>query len=247
MILNINNMDLIVQARTGSSRLPNKIIYNSKDGITFLEYFYKRIKRSKLINRIIIATTIKKEDDIICDICERNNWLYFRGSENNVLERFYECSKKFNVKNIIRITSDCPLIDYNFVDEMITEFYSKNYKFYEVFYEGNHGFPDGFNPQIFTFETLEEAFLKSTTSLEKEHVAPYMIKNFLTHEFKIKIDKNKYNNINFNRLHLSLDTKQDLINLRNIINYFVDDLFSLDDILKYLNNLELSKLKLYYK
>ena len=239
-------MDLIIQARTGSSRLPNKIIYHAKDGLTFLEYFYKRIEKSKLINRIIIATTTKNEDDIICDICKRNNWLHFRGSENNLLERFYECSKEFNIKNIIRITSDCPLIDYKFVDEMIREFNSNKYIFYEVEYTGKHGFPDGFNPQIFTFEALEEAFLKSTTCLEKEHVGPYMIKNFLTDEFKIKIDKSKYNNINFDKLHLSLDTEQDLTNLRNIINHFVNDSFSLEDILEYLNNLKLNKLKLYY-
>jgi spore coat polysaccharide biosynthesis protein SpsF len=239
-------MDLIVQARTGSSRLPNKIIYHAKNGLTFLEYFYKRIEKSKLINRIIIATTSENKDDIICDICKRNNWLYFRGSENNLLERFYECSKKFKVKNIIRITSDCPLIDYKFVDEMIEDFLAKKYKFYEVRYSGKHGFPDGFNPQIFTFEALEEAFFKSSTSFEKEHVGPYMIKNFLTDEFKIKIDKNKYSNINFDKLHLSLDTNQHLINLRNIINYFDDYLFSLENILEYLNNLELNELKLYY-
>ena len=74
-----------------------------------------------------------------------------------------------------------------------------------------------------------------------------MIKNFLTKEFKIKIDKIKYSNINFDKLHLSLDTKQDLTNLRNIINYFDNDLFSLEDVLEYLNNLELSVLKLHYK
>ena len=109
-------MDLIVQARMGSTRLPNKILYNVIDDISFLKYFYNRTRKSEKINRIIIATTSNKKDDIIEDVCIQNNWDYYRGDKFDVLDRFYQSSIKFNCKNIIRITSDCPLIDYNIMN-----------------------------------------------------------------------------------------------------------------------------------
>ena len=171
-------MDLIVQARTGSTRLPNKILYNVINDISFLKYFYNRIKKSNKINRIIIATTTNKNDNIIEDICIQNNWYYYRGSENDVLDRFYQASLKFNCKNIIRITSDCPLIDYQIIDKMIDKFNeSKEIDCLNVHYHGNRGFPDGTNGEIFTSEALKNAWKNATDQQDREHVSPYIHRN----------------------------------------------------------------------
>lgn len=242
-------MDVIVQARMGSTRLPNKILYNAINDISFLKYFYNRVRKSKKINRIIIATTINRKDDIIEDICIKNNWNYFRGNELDVLDRYYKTAIQFNCKNIVRITSDCPLIDFNIIDKMIKKFNSlKDASCLKMLYYGKHGFPDGINPEIFTFNSLKEAWNNTQKLSDREHVSFYIHKNMKTETFKIKIPKNI--KVNLNKLHLSLDTKQDLINLRKIIKYFYENNninFNYLDVLNYLNNLPDKELENFYK
>ena len=231
-------MDLIVQVRTNSTRLPLKILYKATKTKNFLEYFYDRVKLSKKLNRIIIATTDKKQDDIIEDICIQNDWLYFRGSENNVLKRFYKCAEKFDCKNIVRVTSDCPLVDYSIIDKMIDKYNNENLDFLTVFYhktEHIRGFPDGFNPEIFNFNILCNAYINADNDFDREHVSPYMKRNNTLHEYILYVPKNL--NINLKTLHLSLDTKEDLIHLRSIINNFESINYSYSDVLSYLNSL----------
>lgn len=242
-------MDLIVQARTGSSRLPNKILFNAINDMSFLKYFVNRIRLSSKINKIIIATTEDKKDDIIEDICIQNNWDYNRGSENDVLDRFYQTAKKFNSKHIIRITSDCPLIDYNIIDDMINMYNLSNIDCLNMMYYGKHGFPDGTNGEVFSFESLKKAWENTTDKYDREHVSPYIHRNMNIQEFKVNVPS--YIKLELNNLHLSLDTKQDLINLRKIISYFhkigKNDTFTYINILEYLNNLPENEIKLFYK
>ena len=113
----------IIQARTGSTRLPDKILLKIK-GKSILEIVIDRLKKSKKINQIILATTKKIGDKRLIKIAKKKNIDYFAGDEENVLKRFYTCSKKFNADIIVRITSDCPLVDYRLVDEMLA-FYKK--------------------------------------------------------------------------------------------------------------------------
>lgn len=243
-------MDLIVQARMGSTRLPYKILYRAINDISFLKYFYNRVIKSDKINKIIIATTTNKKDDIIEDVCIQNNWDYYRGDELDVLDRYYQTSIKFNCKNIMRITSDCPLIDFNIIDKMIDKFNDlKNISGLKMYYHGKHGFPDGTNPEIFTFDSLKVAWKNATDKSDREHVSLYIHRNMNVENYKVNIPTNI--NINLNNLHLSLDTKQDLKNLRKIISYFhnigKNDNFTYIDILNYLNNLPYDELKLFYK
>jgi spore coat polysaccharide biosynthesis protein SpsF len=121
----------------GSSRFPGKIMKYIEDKVV-LQHVVDRCKMSKNIDKIIVATTNKKDDDIIEKYCIDNNILYYRGDENNVLERYYLTTTTFNSDIIIRVTSDCPLIDYNIIDNMIEYFKENNLKFLQPkYFNGN--------------------------------------------------------------------------------------------------------------
>lgn len=231
-----------MQARMGSSRFPGKIMKYIEDKVV-LQHVVDRCKMSKNIDKVIVATTNKKDDDIIENYCIDNNILYYRGDENNVLERYYFTATTFNSDIIIRVTSDCPLIDYKIIDNMIEYFKENNLKFLQPKYfngknqKSRGGFPDGFNPQIFTYNALKETYANANTDFEKEHVGPYMVQNFLEKEYIIPLIK-IYSKIDLYNLHLSLDTIEDYNLIKNIYDklYIKNKNFSLYDVLDFLNN-----------
>jgi spore coat polysaccharide biosynthesis protein SpsF len=231
----MNKIDIIVQARMGSSRLPQKVMNILEDKIV-LDHVVGRLKKSKYARNVIICTTTKNEDDIIFNHCFKNNILCYRGSELNVLERYYETAKYFNSDYIVRITSDCPLVDYKYIDLMIEKYFELKLDYLGPKYYGNHKFPDGFNGEIFNFNVLKEAN-ENANSNEKEHVTTYIIKKYSTFEFDYPL-KNNYKNINLDLLHLSLDTYEDYELLKNIFKnvYLRNKHFELEDILYYLDN-----------
>ena len=229
-------ISIIIQARMSSSRLPGKIFKNLNDKIT-LEHCIDRLKRCKNVNNIIIATTTNSRDDIIADFCSQKNYLFYRGSENNVLDRYYQTALISNTDIIVRITSDCPLIDPDIVDDMIKCYLKLNVKHYGMKYaNGGHTFPDGFNLEIFTFEALKEAQFNSLPN-EREHVSTYLIKKYDFDKYEVKLEKD-YKNLDLKKLHLSLDTEDDYELLQNIFNnvYTKNNEFTIYDILDYLNN-----------
>lgn len=218
--------DIIIQARMWSTRLPWKVML-SLAWKPVLWHDIERCKKSNNINDIIIATTENKEDDIIERWCIKNNVKYYRWSSNNVLNRYYETAKKFNSENIVRITSDCPLIEYEIIDELVNSFNYKNYD-----YKTNclsRTFPRWFDCEIFTFEALEKANNKAITIEEKEHVTPYIINN-------LKVDKyivdNKFNS----DARLTLDKLKDYELLSYLYDKFYINWNILDnvEIIKYL-------------
>jgi spore coat polysaccharide biosynthesis protein SpsF len=232
----MQNIDIIIQARMGSSRLPGKVMKKLENKIV-LEHVVNRLKKSKYARNVIISTTILSHDDIIYNYCIDNNILCYRGSEENVLERYYETAKKYNSEYIVRVTSDCPLIDPYFIDLMIDTYFKLKLKYLEPKYYGNHKFPDGFNGEIFAFNKLEEAYKNSIQS-EQEHVSTYIIKKYKTYEFDYPINYSKYHNIDFTTLHLSLDTHDDYELLKKIFKnvYKKKNNFSIEDVLEYINN-----------
>lgn len=232
----------IIQARMGSTRLSGKIMKFIEDKV-MLQHVIDRCKMSRYIDKVIIATTNKKDDDIIEKYCIDNNILYYRGDENNVLERYYLTASKFNSGIIIRVTSDCPLIDYNIIDNMIDYFRENNLKFLQPKYfngtnqKSRGGFPDGCNPQIFTYNLLVKTYNNVKTNFDKEHVCPYMVRNFMDKSYTIP-DIDKFKNIDFTKLHLSLDTEEDYIFICDIFNklYTKNKNFNIYDVLQLLNN-----------
>ncbi len=202
------NISVIIQARVNSSRFPKKILSKIQNN-TLLEILIKRILKSKKIDDIIIACTRKKEDDKIVEICKNYNVKIFRGSEKNVFDRYYQAAKKFKIKNIIRLTSDCPLIDPRILNKFIEKFFSGGFDYLSNTI--NPTFPDGMDIEIFKYKIMKEKILKKISNHEKEHVTfgfhnkkKYKIYNF-------KSDKNLSN------LKLTVDTKKDFYLIRNLI------------------------------
>lgn len=168
------NTILITQARTGSTRFPNKIL-NEIQGKSLLEIHLKRLKNCKNISEIIVATTTKEEDKIIYDKALSWGYSSYRGAEKDVLDRFYQSIKYKNYDWIVRVTSDCPLIDPVLVDEVITYVQKRNFD-----YGSNamiQDFPDGQDVEVFKFTSLEMAWKNAELPSEREHVTPYIINN----------------------------------------------------------------------
>ncbi len=165
----------IIQARMGSTRLPNKVLKKVK-GIHLLQYEIDRARQAKKIDKIVIATSDKSADNKIENLFKKINIDCFRGSEDDVLDRYYQCSLKYpGYKNIIRITGDCPLIDPLIIDNVIA-FFEKN-KFDYASNALNETFPDGMDVEIFTSNVLHESAQKARLGSEREHITQYMIKN----------------------------------------------------------------------
>jgi len=200
----------IIQARMNSSRLPGKVMMKLDDKNPSLFYTISQLKNSKYIEEIIVATTSNKEDDIIEKFSKEIGVKCFRGSEDDVLDRYYRCAKKNNFDSIIRITADCPLIDPSIVDEMIKEFKNKNFDYIQNIEPRT--FPDGMDVEIFTFRALYEAWKNSILPSEREHVTPY----FRNNKEKFKIMK-FLNEIDFSKYRFTLDYEEDLALMKNII------------------------------
>ena len=231
------NIHIIIQARTCSTRLPNKVMKYLEDKIV-LQHVYDRLKKSNYAQKVIITTTTNISDNIIVDYCLNNNIEVFQGSELDVLNRYYETAKYYKSDIIIRVTSDCPLVDINYIDMMIDYYIKSDLKYLGPKYFGNHKFPDGFNGEIFSFDVLEEAN-NNANEYQKEHVTTYIIEKYKKEEFTYPILYQKYRNIHFSNLHLSLDTEGDYKLLKKIFKnvYLKKNNFQLEDVLKFLNKI----------
>ena len=219
----------IVQARIGSTRLPGKIM-KKINGITILEHVIQRISLSKHVDDIVIATTTKVADDVIELATGELGVKVFRGDENDVLSRYYFAAKKYSAEIIVRITSDCPLIDPFIIDKMI-DIYKKN-KF-DIASNGgsdkeNRSFPRGLDTEVFSFNALESAFLSASENYQKEHVTPYIYEN----SQKVFFYKN---NIDFSKHRWTLDTEEDFVLIEEIYarlfwgchDFFLNDIIEL--------------------
>lgn len=166
----------IIQARTGSSRLPNKIFLPLCDKPLLLRMF-ERVSNSKLAGTIVIATTTEKCDDKIEEICKENKINCFRGHPTDLLDRHYQAAKLFNADAVVKIPSDCPLIDSNIIDKVL-RFYTGNLDKYD-FVSNLHPatYPDGNDVEIMGFDILKNAWLNARLELEREHTTPYIWEN----------------------------------------------------------------------
>jgi len=220
----------IIQARMGSSRFKGKILKKIYDK-SLLEHIIERVKESTLLNSIVVATTQNKDDDVLIDLLKKNNILYFRGSESNVLERYYLSAIEYKADIIVRITADDPFKDPIIIDKAIQIILDYNYDF--VSNAIHPTYPEGIDVEVFTFDSLEKAYKASTLNSEKEHVTPYMEKNpliFKTHNFE--------HNQNLSGLRWTIDYEKDYLYAKKIYHklYPLKKIFLMNDILNLIKN-----------
>ncbi len=204
---------IITQARTTSSRLPGKVLLKAKNK-TFIEIHLDRLKTLNL--PIFIATTSNSCDDIIVQIAKQNNVGYYRGDEFDVLSRFYLCAKENLIDIIIRVTSDCPLIDTNEIQKGLNSYLENiNYDNPNIYLSNTikRTYPKGFDFEIFSFNMLEHAHFNAKNYEEREHVTPY----FYIEKNKNILLMNQENNINSSDLRLTLDYLEDYEFLKILI------------------------------
>lgn len=167
-----------------SKRLPGKVLMESIEGISMLEFMIKRVQNSKKINEIVVATTINSSDDPIIELCKKLNISYFRGSENDVLGRVYEAHKYFKSNVVIELTGDCPLIDSKIIDHCIDIYLKNNFDYVSNVHI--RSFPDGFDAQVFSYDLLEKVNTLANSNYDRENVTSYIYRDDLKNNFKLK-------------------------------------------------------------
>ena len=164
----------IIQARLTSTRLQGKVLMDL-EGVPLLSRLYDRVLRARTLEQVALAIPETASNDPLAEFCSKAGMLFFRGSENDVLDRFYLTAKKFDADPVVRITADCPLIDADVIDRVVSD-----YKSGGADYVSNTlrlTFPDGLDTEVMTFHALGQAYEEARLSSEREHVTPYIWKH----------------------------------------------------------------------
>ena len=215
----------IIQARQDSKRFPGKILKKYKN-TTFLELLIKRLQKSKSIKKIIVATSTNPKDKEIKKICQKLNIYCFQGSELDVIDRYYQASKLFKSKNIIRITGDCPLIDPEVIDQVAKAFQAKGADYATNTMPATY--PDGFDVEIFNFKSLYQAW-KISRKVKKfqEHVTTHIRENKKLKKINLEYKKD------YSFLRLTLDDPVDLQVINNVLKNFSNIYnFGIDEVIR---------------
>lgn len=224
-----NNIGIFIQARTGSTRLKNKVL-KKIHGKPVILLMIERLKKN-YGNHIHILTSKKKSDDKLASILKKNKFSCFRGSETDVLDRFFKANKKFKYKHIVRLTGDCPLIDVSIINRTI----EKHLKLKKDYSSNNvlPIYPDGLDVEVLSSKTLSKLNRVVKDKFDREHVTLFIKKNLnLFNVFYFK-RKTKYSN-----LRITLDYSQDFYVIKYILNFFsrIKSDYSYRNLIKYLGN-----------
>jgi len=223
------NVVAIIQARIGSTRLPGKVLKKIQDKVV-LDYVIDRLKTCKNIDEIVLAITTNKNDDVLEKYAKNKKINFIRGSEEDVLSRYYEAAKKFNAEVIVRITSDCPLIDPKIVDEVIKKHIES-----DADYTANtikRTYPRGFDVEVFNFDILERTYRNANAKYHREHVTPYIRE----HPEKFKLQNIEApDKIKRPDIRITVDTEKDFELIKKIISHFDNIEFTAEDIVDFLN------------
>lgn len=225
------NKVVIVQARLGSTRLPSKVL-KDLSGKPVLYHVLERIKKTKLVDNIVIATTDLDSDEPLIEYLRENKIDYYRGSSEDVLSRYYESALQYKADIIIRITSDCPLIDPIVIDEII-KIYLENNNYDYVSNTLMRSFPRGLDVELFTFDSLKKSFLKAEQKWEREHVTPYIYTNrdlFNVYNFANKTDQSFF--------RWTLDTPEDYQLIKEIYDSLYNEgkIFTTEEVISLFRN-----------
>ena len=224
----------VIQARTGSSRLPNKILLPLANK-PLLYRMFERVAASKMCGTIVIATTTDKSDDVVENLCNKFNMICFRGHPTDLLDRHYQAAKLFSADAVVKIPSDCPLIDKSVIDKVLN-YYMENLNYFD--YVSNlhpPTYPDGNDVEIMSFKALSDAWENANRELEREHTTPYFWEN---------PDKFRIGNViwetglDYSMSHrFTIDYEKDYNFIKQVYDelYSVNPIFTLNDILDLLD------------
>tara|TARA_B110000014_G_C20116014_1_gene589467 strand:+ start:2007 stop:2789 length:783 start_codon:yes stop_codon:yes gene_type:complete len=219
----------IIQARIGSTRLPGKSMKKINGEVPMLKFLLDQLSHTKLIDKIVVATTNSPDDDEIFNFCESIDISCFRGESQDVLDRHYQCAKQYNFSTVVRITSDNPLSDPDIIDTIITKFNLSNYDY--ITNEKPPTFPLGYAVEVFSFTSLEKAWKEATLPSEREHVTPYFHNN--RNMFK---QENYTNDEDLSNIRCTVDTMTDFILIEKIISKIRNRPIHLSNVLQLFSN-----------
>lgn len=212
----------------GSTRLPNKVLLDIA-GQPMLRRCITRLKLANTINHFVIATTDQPDDDAIEDLCSEEGWDCFRGSEHDVLDRYYQAALFYEADVVIRVTSDCPLIDPLMTDRMVDIFLENQPLDYVTNRLPPLSFPRGQEVDVIAFNALKVSWEQDKNPTWREHVTPFIYNH--PNKFNIRQVSDKQDN---SRFIWTVDTAEDLEFVRKIYAYFDHEIFSSDDVFQVL-------------
>lgn len=203
------NIIIIIQARMGSTRLPGKMMMDL-DGKPVIEHVFDRARMIEHAKEAWLATTTNTEDDALAEWAKKNDIKFFRGSAHDVLDRYYQTAKASGADVIVRITGDCPLIDYGVADGVIQIFLDSGCDYASNAHPPT--FPDGLDVEVVSYAALERAWKEASLPSEREHVLPYIWK----HPEKFRL-QNVAHDTDLSAHRWTLDTPEDLEFLRHVV------------------------------
>jgi spore coat polysaccharide biosynthesis protein SpsF len=244
------NFSIIIQIRNGSKRLPDKALKKYKDK-TLIEIMLTRLLSFFKSDQIYLITTKLKQDDVLIKICKKLNIRTFRGYQNNVLKRYLETAKIYNIKNIVRLTGDCPLVDPKLLKKMIDYFFDKKLDYFSNCYPYNKRFfPVGSDIEIINLNLLKYIYKSKPSKYEKEHVTTKILDFYKIFKCEILKEKKDYSKIRY-----TLDYHKDYEVIIKILDYLDKNkkFGTCSEIINFLiknpkiKNLNKEYVKIYYK
>jgi len=220
----------IIQARTQSTRLPNKVLLKLQ-GKAILDHVIDRVLHARSVEHVIVATTVAKADLAIVQHVSRRRISLYCGSEEDVLDRYYQAARLFEADPVIRITADCPVMDFRVINQVVGRYLKTKADYCSNILEET--FPDGQDVEVFSFGALERAWTEAKLGSEREHVTPYMKKR--GHQFR---QSSCVHRPNWGRFRWTVDEKADLAFMKSLFRYLYpgNPFFGMDDIVRFLES-----------
>ena len=229
-----SNVITVVQARVGSTRLPGKAMLPLCEKPLLLR-MVERVRAAKLVGTVVVATTTHEDDNSIVELCEKNNIEVYRGSRFDLLDRHYQVASKYRATEVVKIPSDCPLIDPTVIDKVIQYYFTHHKKLDYVSNLHPATYPDGNDVEIMSLATLEQAWENAIAPMELEHTTPYIWER--SHQFTIG-NMPWETGLDYSMSHRwTIDYKEDYEFIKQVYDqlYPANPNFSLQDILNLLD------------
>lgn len=216
----------IVQARMGSTRLPGKVL-KDLGGKPMLQRVLTRLSRAETLHDVVVATSDEQQDDVLADWCATQGWTCFRGSEADVLDRYYGAARQAGAEVVVRVTADCPLIEPTIVDRVVLLLQANS----ELVYTSNiiptRTYPRGLDAEAFSFGALDEAWHEAKDEAHREHVTPFIWTQATRFPQDVVTAEH-----DASALRWTVDTPEDLAFAQRIYEHFGHDRFSWHEVLQ---------------